>query len=113
MSTMTQDEIQHIYHHMEKKITENKEQMEKKIIINKEEMKINMEQMENNMDKRMDENKEEIQKSMKELQTSSYFVIFHASDERLPKGDIKMKGTHENKGSTHVVQPIDNKQFSS
>jgi hypothetical protein len=30
-STMTQDEIQEIYHQMEKKITENREQMEKKM----------------------------------------------------------------------------------
>jgi hypothetical protein len=38
-STMTQDEIQEIYHQMEKRIIENKEQMENKITKNKEEVK--------------------------------------------------------------------------
>jgi hypothetical protein len=40
-------------------------------------------------------------------------MIFHALDERLPKGDIKMQGTHENKGGIKVEQPADNNQFSS
>jgi hypothetical protein len=39
ISTMTQDEIQEIYHEMEKKVTENKGQMEHKM---DETMKINM-----------------------------------------------------------------------
>jgi hypothetical protein len=50
---------------------------------------------------------------MKELQNSMSSMIFHALDERLPKVDIKMQGTHENKGSIHVEKPINNKQFSS
>jgi hypothetical protein len=75
--------------------------MEKKIIENKEEMKINVEQMEHRMDGNMKinmdgmennmyENKEEIQKSIKELQSSMSSMIFHALDDILPKGDIKM-----------------------
>jgi hypothetical protein len=58
----------------------------------------------------MDEN---IQKSMKELQNSLSSMMFHALDDRLSKGDIKMQGTQENKGSILVEQPVDNKQFSS
>jgi hypothetical protein len=50
---------------------------------------------------------------MKELKNSLSSMIFHALDERLSKGDIKMQGTHENKGSIQVEQPVDNKQFSS
>jgi hypothetical protein len=65
------------------------------------------------MKKKMDENKEEIQKSMKELENSMSSMIFQALDEKLPKGDIKMQGTHENKGSIHVEQPVNNKNFSS
>jgi hypothetical protein len=34
---------------------------------------------------------------MNELQNSMSSMIFHALDERLPKGDIKMQGNHENK----------------
>jgi hypothetical protein len=63
------------------------------------------------MDKKMDANKVEIQKSMKELQNSLFSMIFQALDERLPKLYIKMQGTHENKGSILVEQPIDNNQF--
>jgi hypothetical protein len=40
-------------------------------------------------------------------------MLFHALDERLFKGDIKMQGTHENKGNILVEQLVDNKQFSS
>jgi hypothetical protein len=36
-------------------------------------------------------------------------IISHSLDERLPKGDIKMQGTHENKVSIHVEQPIHSK----
>jgi hypothetical protein len=50
---------------------------------------------------------------MKELQNSMSSVIFHALDERLTKGDIKMQGTHEKKVSIHVEETSDNKQFSS
>jgi hypothetical protein len=37
-STMTQDEIEEIYHYMENNITENREQMENKIIENREQI---------------------------------------------------------------------------
>jgi len=94
--------------------------MEKTITKNKEKMKRNMDEMENKMDEKntnmknkMDENKEEIQKIMKELQNSLSSMIFHALDERIPKRDIKMKGTCENKGSIHVEQTKNNKQFPS
>jgi hypothetical protein len=40
-------------------------------------------------------------------------MIFHTLDERLPKGDIKMQGTHENKSIIHVEQTANNKQLSS
>ena len=40
-------------------------------------------------------------------------IILQALDERLPKGDMKMPGTHEKKGSSHVEQPTDNNKFSS
>jgi hypothetical protein len=40
-------------------------------------------------------------------------MFFHTLEERLPKGDIKMHGTHENKCIIQVEQPVDNKQFSS
>ena len=39
-------------------------------------------------------------------------LIFQVIHERLPKGDIKMEWTHENKCSTHVEQTTNNKQFS-
>jgi hypothetical protein len=102
---------------MEKMITENREQID-------ETMKTNMDEMENKMDKKMNENSshmenkmddmtnkidENIQKSMKELQKSLSSMIFHALNERLSKGDIKMKGTQENKGSIPVEQPVNNK----
>jgi hypothetical protein len=131
-STMTQDEIQEIYHQMEKRITENRKQMEHKM---DETIKINMVEMENNMDKKMnensahmeykldkkmddmknkmDENKEEIQKTMKELQNYLSSMIFHVLDERISKGDIKMQGNQENKGSIMVEQLVGNKQISS
>jgi hypothetical protein len=57
--------------------------------------------------------KEEIQNSMKEMQNFMSSMIFQALDERLPKGDIKMQGTHENKGSIHVEQTANNKPFST
>jgi hypothetical protein len=136
---MTQDEIDKIYHQMEKWIIENREQMEHKMDEmgnkmykmmndNRNEMKKNMDEMENNidkkmdemekkMDKKMDENKidikEQIQKLMKEMQNSLSSMIFHALDERISKGNIKMHGTQKNKGSILVEQPVDNKQFSS
>jgi hypothetical protein len=34
---------------------------------------------------------------MKELKNSMSSMIFHGLDERIPKGDIKMKGNNENK----------------
>jgi hypothetical protein len=43
ISTMTQDEIDEIYHEMEKRITEMENKMDKKMNENKNEMKINME----------------------------------------------------------------------
>jgi hypothetical protein len=55
--------------------------------------------------------KEEIKKSMKELKNYMSSMIFHALDERHSKGNIKMKGTRENKGSILVEQVVDNKQF--
>jgi hypothetical protein len=58
-----------------------------------------MEKNMNDMKSKMDENKEEIQKYMSS-------IILQALDERLPKGDMKMLGTHENKGSiTTILQP--------
>ena len=50
---------------------------------------------------------------MKEMQNSMSYMIFQVLDERLPKGDIKMKRTHENKGSIHVEQTANNKPFST
>jgi hypothetical protein len=53
--------------------------------------------MENKMDTKMDENKEEILKYIKELKNSLSSMIFHSLYDRLPKGYIKMQGTHEKK----------------
>jgi hypothetical protein len=39
-------------------------------------------------------------------------LISQAIDGRLPKGDIKMEWTHENKGSTHFEKSANNKPFS-
>jgi len=50
---------------------------------------------------------------MKELKNSLSSMMFHALNDRLSKGDIKMQGTREIKGSIMVEQPVDNKQFSS
>jgi hypothetical protein len=47
----------------------------------------------------MDENKVELQKSMKELKYSMSSLMSQDLYERPPKGDIKMKGIHDNKGS--------------
>jgi hypothetical protein len=38
-------------------------------------------------------------------------LIFQDLDEIFLKGYIKMEGTHENKGSTHVEQTVNNKPF--
>jgi hypothetical protein len=94
--SITSDELvksQRKIQEMEKKMDEMENNMDKK-----------MEENKNDMKNKMDENKEEIQKSMKELQNSMSSMIFHDLDERLPKGDIKMQVTHENKGSIHVEQ---------
>ena len=91
----------------------NIDEMENKLKENKNDMKKKMEENKNDMKKKMDENKEKIQKSMKELQNFMSYMIFHSLYERLPKEDIKIQGTHENKGSIHVEQPVDNKNFSS
>jgi hypothetical protein len=40
-------------------------------------------------------------------------LIFQDLDEIFLKGYIKMEGTHENKGSTHVEQTVNNKPFST
>jgi hypothetical protein len=50
---------------------------------------------------------------MKEMQNSMSSMIFQDLDERPPKGEIKNKVTHENKGSIHVEQIVDNEQFST
>ena len=50
---------------------------------------------------------------MKEMQKSMSSMIFQDLDERLPKGDLKMQGTHENKGSIHVKQASNNNPFST
>jgi uncharacterized protein YukE len=50
----------------------------------------------------MDENKEEIQNSMKEMKNSISSMIYQSLNDRLPIRDIKIQGTHENKGSIHV-----------
>jgi hypothetical protein len=69
--------------------------------------------MENKMEENKNDIKEEIQISMKEMQNSMSSMIFQALDERLPKGDIKMQGTHENKCSIHVEQTANNNLFST
>jgi hypothetical protein len=56
-----------------------------------------MDENKNDMKMNMDKNKEDIQKPMEELKKSMSSMIFHALDERLHKGDIKMKGIHKNK----------------
>jgi hypothetical protein len=50
---------------------------------------------------------------MKELQNSMSSMIFIALDVTLSKGNIKMQGIQENKGSILDEQPTDNKPFSS
>ena len=50
---------------------------------------------------------------MKELKNYLSSMMFHALDDKLSKGDIKMKGAQENKGSIQVEQHVNNKQFSS
>jgi hypothetical protein len=82
---------------MEEKMNENWEHMEKKMNENSAHMENNMDRNMGDMKNKMDENKEEIQKSMKELQNSMSSMIFHALDERLCKGDLKIQGNHENK----------------
>jgi hypothetical protein len=48
----------------------------------------------------MMENMEKMEKHMEnkmlELKNSMSSMILHALDERLPKGDIKLQGNHEN-----------------
>jgi len=51
-----------------------------------------MDGVENNMD----ENQEHMENKMLELKISMSSLILHALDERLPEGDIKMHGNHEN-----------------
>jgi hypothetical protein len=91
--------------------------MEKKITENKEDIKRNINEMENNMDKKMLENINDMKRKMdenkEEIQNSMSSMILHDLDERLPKGYVKIQGTHETKGSIHVEQPINSKQLSS
>ena len=107
VSSITQEENEDIHNRLSKleeqlielsNMSNNWVKSQRKI----QEMKKNMDDMKINMD----ENKEEIQKAMS-------FIILQDLDERIPKGDRKMPGTHENKGSIHVEQPTDNKQYSS
>jgi chromosome segregation ATPase len=94
--SITSDELvntQRKIQEMEKKM----EKMENKMDENKNDMKKKTDENKNDMKKKMDENKEEIQKYMNELKNSMSSMIFHALYERLPKGDIKMQGIHENK----------------
>jgi hypothetical protein len=78
-----------------------------------QEMERKMDDMENNMEENKNDIKEEIQNSMKEMQKSMSSMIIQALDERFPKGDMKMQGTHENKGSIHVEQTANNNPFST
>jgi hypothetical protein len=39
---------------------------------------------------------------MNELKISMYSMVFHALDERLPKGYLKIQGIHENKENNVV-----------
>jgi hypothetical protein len=70
---------------MEKKIDENQDHMEKKIDENQD-----------HMEKKIDENQDHMEKKMLDLQNSMSFMMLHALDERIPIGDIKMKGNREN-----------------
>jgi hypothetical protein len=50
---------------------------------------------------------------MKEMKNSMSSMIFQALDERFPKRDIKMQGTHENKDSICVEKTTNNNPFST
>ena len=50
---------------------------------------------------------------MKEIKYPMSSMIFHAQDERLSKGNVKMQGTQENKGSIMVEQIVNSNKFSS
>jgi len=60
----------------------------------------NNEKMVNNMENKMDENREQIENKMNEkmedLKKSMYVIFLHNLGERIPKGDIKTQGNHEN-----------------
>jgi len=78
---------------------------------NMEGIKNKMDDMENKMEENKNDIKKEIQNSMKEMKNMSS-LISQPIDGRLPKGDIKMEWTHENKGSIHVEQTTNNKPFN-
>jgi hypothetical protein len=70
--------------------------IQRKIQDMKNKMDENQEHMERKMENKMDENREHMEKKMLELQNSMSSMILHALDERLPIGNIKMQGNHEN-----------------
>jgi hypothetical protein len=59
-------------------------------------MENKMDENRKEMEKKMDKNREHMEKKMLELKIFMSSMILDALDERLPKGDIKMKGNHEN-----------------
>jgi hypothetical protein len=48
------------------------------------------------MDNEMNENLEHVEKKMEEWKNLMYDVLLHTLDDRLPKGDNKIQGNHEN-----------------
>jgi hypothetical protein len=76
-STMTQEEKKEFFYQIGK--------VEKK-----------MDEVENKMDENKKEMEKHREKKMLELQKSMSSMILHALDERVPKGDIKVQGNHEN-----------------
>jgi hypothetical protein len=60
------------------------------------------------MEKKMDENKNQMEKLKNSMST-----ILQTLTGRLPKSDIVISETHENKGSSHDEKTVIIKQFSS
>jgi hypothetical protein len=106
VSSMTQEENEDIHNTLSKL----EEQLSE--LSDKSNNWVNSQRKIQEIERNMKENKEEIQNSMKEMQ-NSMSSICQALDERLPKGDIKTQGNHENKGSIHVEQTANNKSFSN
>jgi hypothetical protein len=67
-----------------------------------EEIENKMNENNNDMNRKMEDMTSNMYENIQKLHNSLSSLIYQTLDKKPPKGDIKMIGTHENKGSIHV-----------